>query len=472
MVDHVKAPGSAGVEVEELLGSLRRDVRGELLVPGNDGYDRARQVYNGRIDRRPAVIVRCTGVGDVLAVIRLLRGRSWPLAIRGGGHSAAGLGVCDGGLMLDLSPLKGVWVDPRRRTVRVNAGTTWGELDHETQTFGLATTGARISTTGVTGVTLGGGYGWLMRQCGLAVDNLLSADVVTADGRIVTASADENEDLFWGLRGGGGNFGIVTSLEFRLHSIGPTVTGGMVFYPAARGAEVLRVYRALMASAPDELSALCNFLLLPPAPFVPAELRGTAAVAIAVCHTGSVEQARHDLQALRQLGRPLLERIRPMPYVKLQRLYDAAGVFGYHVHGRSGHLPALSDTVLELVATHAPQITSPLSIVMISALGGAVARIGEHDTAFSHRRSAFDCAVTSIWTDPAESPRHIQWTEDLWALLEPHTTGVYVNELGDESERRVRAAYNPSTYQRLVALKSIYDPTNRFHHNQNFRPNA
>jgi FAD/FMN-containing dehydrogenase len=457
---------------EELLRALRAGVRGEVLDPASDGYDAARRVYNARADRRPAVIVRCAGVGDVLAALRLARDRPWPLAVRGGGHSAAGFGVCDGGLVLDLSRLKGVRVDPGRRTARAEAGVAWGELDHETQAFGLATTGARISTTGIAGVTLGGGYGWLMRQCGLAVDNLLSVDLVTADGRFLTASAAENAELFWGVRGGGGNFGVVTSLEYRLHAIGPTVTGGMAFYPSERGPQVLRTYRELIASAPDELSALCNFLQLPPAPFVPEGLRGTPVVAVAVCHTGPAEQARRDLRVLGRLGPPLLERIRPMPYVKLQRLYDAAGAFGYHVHGRSGHLPKLSDAVLDLVAARGPCVTSPLSIVMISALGGAVARVGEHDTAFSHRRTAFDCAITSVWADPAESVRHVAWTEDFWAALRPHTAGAYVNELGDEGEQRVREAYNPATYQRLLALKKIFDPTNRFRLNHNVRPDA
>jgi FAD/FMN-containing dehydrogenase len=456
----------------EALRKLRSSVRGGVLTPGDGGYDAARRVYNGMIERRPSLIIRCAGVADVLAAVRLARDRGCPPAVRGGGHSAAGFGVCDGGLMIDLSPMKGIHVDPVRRTARAQAGVVWGELDHETQTFGLATTGARISTTGISGVTLGGGYGWLMRKFGLTVDNLISVDIVTAGGDLVVASEREHAELFWGLRGGGGNFGVVTSFEYRLHEVGPVLMGGMAFYPVTRAREILHFFREFMDSAPDELSALLNFLITPPAPFVPEHLRGVPVVAIAVCHAGPVEDAGRDLEPLARIGPPLIDQIRPRRYQSLQRLFDAAGVFGYQVYGRSGHLAELSDEAIDCLVAYAPRVTSPLSIVMLSTLGGAVARVGEHETAFSHRRTRFDCAINSVWTDPRESDRHIGWVRDFWRALRPSTAGVYVNELGDEGEERVREAYNPRTYERLAALKNIYDPENFFRLNQNIRPRA
>ncbi|MFC6887065.1 MULTISPECIES: FAD-binding oxidoreductase [Actinomadura] len=450
--------------------ALGRVLHGPVLRPGDAGYDAARRVWNGRIDRRPGLIARCAGAADVAAAVRFAREGGLELSVRGTGHNVTGRAVTEGGLMIDLSGLAGVRVDPGRRRVQAQAGVTWALLDHETQAFGLATTGGRISTTGVGGLTLGGGYGWLMRQCGLTVDNVLAVDLVTADGRAVTADETGDPDLFWALRGGGGNFGIATGFEFALHEIGPRVLGGAAFYPAAQAAEVLRTYRDLMAGAPDELAAQCNFLLAPPAPFVPAHLHGTPIVAIAVCHTGDAERARHDLARLKGLGEPLVDRIKPMRYTTLQRLYDVAGRFGSCVHGRSGHLPLLGDGAIEVLARQAVRLTSPLSIVMISALGGAVARVGEAATAFGHRRVAFSYSIDSVWTRPDEERAAIRWADDLWTALLPFSEGVYVNELGDEGEERVRAAYLPESYARLASIKRRYDPDNVFHLNQNIRP--
>jgi len=463
----------AEVNEAEWSSKLRGLVRGQVLCPCDDGYDSARRGYNGRIDRRPAIIARCAGVSDVLACVGVAREIESPICIRAGGHSAAGFSVCEGGFVLDVSQMKGIRVDPRRRVVRAEAGITWGELDRETQAFGLATTGARISTTGVAGVTLGGGYGWLMRKHGLAIDNLISCDIVTADKRFISASATENADLFWGLRGGGGNFGVVTSFEFRLHAVGPLVTGGMCFYSAAQARELLRFYREFMASAPDEITALFNFLIAPSAPFIPPYLRGMPVVAIAVCHAGaSLEEAERDLACLIQVGPPLLARIKPRPYTVVQKFFDAAGVFGNHVHARSGHLPELSDAVIERLVAHASGITSPLSIVMISSLGAAVARVGEHDTAFSHRRTRFDLAINSVWTEAEDSDRYIEWTDSFWTAMQPFCDGVYVNELGEDAEERVREAYNPATYTRLQRLKKNYDPDNVFRFNANIKLTA
>ena len=429
-------------------------------------------MWNGLVDRKPALVARCTGAADVLQAVDFARQNDVPISVRSSGHNVTGCAVCDGGLTIDLSPMKGVRVDRSGRRARAAAGVTWGELDHETQAVGLATTGARISTTGIAGVSLGGGYGWLMRSCGLTVDNLVSVDVVTADGRLLTASETEHPDLFWGLRGGGGNFGIATSFEYRLHPVGPLVVGGAAFYPADRAGALLRFYRDFTASAPDELSALFNFLVAPPAPFVPPELHGVPVVAIAVCHTGSAEDARRDLAPLREVGPALLDRIGPMRYTSLQRLYDAAGRFGSLVHGRAGHLAELADELVDALAARAVELTSPLSIAMISPLGGAVARVGDDETAFSHRAAAYDLAIESVWTDPAESERHVRWTEELWSAVRPFTKGVYVNELGEEGEERLREAYAPRTLQRLVALKDVYDPANVFRRNQNIRPSA
>jgi FAD/FMN-containing dehydrogenase len=453
----------------DLLTRLRAMVRGRVLFPSDAAYDFARRVYNGLIDRRPAVIVQCAGTEDVQTVVRFCTDHHWLPAVRGGGHSAAGYSVCEGGLVIDLSLMKAAQVDPVRRIARVQPGVTWGELDSVTQSFGLATTGARISSAGVVGVTLGGGYGWLMRKHGLAIDNLVSAEIVTANGNLLRVSTSHNPDLFWGIRGGGGNFGVVVSLELQLHPL-TQVTGGMVFYPASRLREVLSLYGDFMMSAPDDLSALCNFLIMPAAPFVPPHLQGIPVVAIAVCHAGSQDAAQHDLQPLRELGPPLIDRIRPMTYSKLQRMYDAAGTFGHKTYSRSGHLPSLSSTARDAIAVHASRIMSPLSIVMLCRLGGAVARVGEHDTAFAHRDTAFDLAINAVWSDADELSFHKSWTDEFWAVMQQFCAGVYVNELGQEGDERVRDAYPPETYRRLAALKTLYDPENLFRFNHNIAP--
>jgi len=457
---------------EVFADAIRAGARGSVLRPGDPGYDDARRVWNARIDRRPGLVLRCAGAADVAHAVVTARGHGVELAIRSSGHNVAGFAVSDGGLVLDLSHLKRLHVDPAGGRVRAEPGVSWGELDRATQAHGLATTGGRISTTGVAGLTLGGGYGWLMRSCGLTVDNLRSVELVTAEGRLIRASSTENEELFWGLRGGGGNFGVVTSFEFDLHRIGPTVTGGAVFYPVKQAGELLRFYRAFMASAPDELAALFNVLIAPAAPFVPPHLHGVPVAAIAVCHAGPVEEARQDLAPLREAGRPVLDRVGPMPYTVLQRLFDAAGEFGRCVYGRSGHLAELGDEVINALVHHAAGITSPLSIVMISPLGGAVARVPAAETAYSRRDAAFSLAVDSVWLDPAESERHMRWTDELWAAVAPFTSGVYVNELGDEGRERVREAYGSAAYRRLVAVKNEWDPTNLFRLNQNIEPSG
>jgi FAD/FMN-containing dehydrogenase len=449
---------------------LRAGLRGALLQPGDPGYDTARRVWNGAIDRKPALIARCAGPGDVLQGVRFARANDLLVSVRGGGHNVTGNAVCDGGLMLDLSPMKGIRVDPARCTVRAQAGVTWRDLDHETQAFGLATTGGQISTTGIAGLTLGGGLGWLMRKCGLVVDNLLSADVVTADGRFLTCSATEHADLFWGLRGGGGNLGLVTSFEYRLHAIGPVVTGGLVLYPAARAAEALAFYRDYMASASDDEMVAFAFQSAPPAPFVPAALHGAPVVAFALCHVGSLDEGRRAIERLRAFGPPLVDLLGPMPYAAVQRMMDDLMPFGRHVYLRSDHLVGLGDDVIATCVEHAGTMTSSLSVAVIVPLGGAVARVGEHDTAFSHRTTPFDIDIFAIWTDPLESDRHLAWGRGFGAALQPFSRGVYVNEMGSEGDERIRAAYNAENYARLVTLKNTYDPTNFWRMNQNIKP--
>ena len=464
--------GHAPVLGEATLGDFQASLRGALLRPGDDGYDVARRVWNGMIDKRPALIARCAGAVDVITAVQFARSHDLQVAVRGGGHNVAGHAVCDDGLVIDLSPMKGIRVDPMARTARAQAGVTWGEFDRETATFGLATTGGLISTTGIAGLTLGGGIGWLMRKYGLACDNLLSVDIITADGQPLTASATENEDLFWGVRGGGGNFGIVTSFEYRLHRV-TTVLGGMVFYPAAQARDVLRFFRAYTAAAPDELTCLAVFLTAPPAPFLPAHLHGAPLVAITVCYTGWMDEGEEVVRPLRVFGPPLVDLIRPMPYTALQSMLDASAPSGLQNYWKSRYLSDLGDETVDTLIAHAGGMTSPLSAVHIHQLGGALSHVGEDKTAVSYRDAPYAFNIVSAWLDPQGSERHIAWTRAFAAAMAPHSTGgVYMNFLGDEGEDRIRAAYGAATYDRLVDLKTKYDPTNLFCLNQNIRPRA
>jgi len=443
------------VDIREFRSSLR----GVLLQPGDAGYDTARRVWNGAIDRKPALIARCAGSADVISAVSFARANNLLVSVRGGGHNVTGNAVCDGGLMIDLSLMKGIRVDRAQRTVTAQAGATWGDLDHETQAFGLATTGGQISTTGIAGLTLGGGLGWLMRKCGLVVDNLLSVDVVTADGRFLTASATEHADLFWGLRGGGGNLGLVTSFEYRLHPIGPMVMGGVVVHPAARARDALRFYRDYMATASEDEMVVFAFQANP-----------APVVGMALCHVGPLEAGQRAAERLRAFGEPLADFLGPMPYTAVQKAMDEAMPFGRHVYLRSDHLVGLDDDVIDTCVRYGTAMTSPMSVAVIVPLGGAVTRVGEHDTAFSHRSTPFDIDIFGIWTDPRESDRHLKWGRDFGAALQPFSRGVYINEMGSEGDERIRAAYNAANYARLVTLKKQYDPTNFWRMNQNIKP--
>jgi FAD/FMN-containing dehydrogenase len=440
----------------------------ELLRPGDPAYDEARKVWNGAIDRRPAMIARCASPYDVAAALWLARERELPVAVRGGGHSIAGWSVVDDGLVIDLSPMKRIEVDPDARTARAGAGVLWGELDAATQAHGLATVGGIVTHTGIAGLTLGGGIGWLMRKHGATVDNLLGAEVVTVEGD--TLSADD--ELLWGLRGGGGNFGIVTEFEYRLHEVGPTVLAGPLYYALEDGPEVLRFYRDLVADAPDELTTILNLRMVPPLPFLPPEMHGQPVVTVAVCWAGDLEQGERVLAPLRAFGTPLFDAIARRPYAELQRLFDPSVPHGWHYHWRSCELPPLTDDAIDTLIDRAARLTSPRSYIIVFQLGGTMARVGEHDTAFSQRAVAHNVNVNAVWLeDDTKAERHMRWVRQTHAALAPHARDrVYVNFLEDEGADRVRAAYGPAKHERLVELKRRYDPANVLRANQNISP--
>lgn len=428
--------------------------RGQLLGPLDAGYDEARRVWNARVDRRPTLIASCGSPEDVRHALAMARRDGLAVSIKSGGHHVAGAAVADRGLVIDLSPLKSIDVAPERRVARAGAGVLWGELDAATGVHGLATTGARVSTVGIAGVTLGGGYGWLMRQHGLTVDNVRAIDVVTAGGRTLRASPNSHGDLYWGLRGGGA-IAVATAFEYDLHPVG-AVTCGVAFYPIEDAADVLRWYRRRMATAPDALTIMVNLIALPPAPFIPARLHGLDAVGLAVAHFGDPEQARADLASLRDLGPPLAATLKPRPYTAVQRMFDAAGARGNCVCGRAGHLDRLEDALIDALARI--RLSSTLSAVMVAPLGGAVARVRPGATAYQGRGAAYDFAADAVWPQGTRPEPHLRWLRELWSAVAPFTAGAYVNELGADEHDRIRAAYGPVAYDRLTALRATYDP--------------
>lgn len=451
---------------------LRGSVHGPVIGPDDVDYDAARRIWNGAIDRRPACIACCTGVADVVAAVRFARERDLQIAVRSGGHGVGGHAVCDGGLVIDLSPMKGIRVDPVARTARSEAGVLWGELDRETQLFGLATVGGIVTHTGIAGLTLGGGIGWLMRKYGATVDNLVSADVVTAEGKLVSASEEENPDLFWGIRGGGGNFGIVTSFEYRLHAVGPIVLAGPVFYRLEDAPEVLRFYREFIAAAPDELTTIFELSVAPPLPFLPEEVHGKPIVMVGACYTGSLDHGAEIVRPLKQFGRPIVDLLEPKPYTALQSMFDPFVPHGWHRYWKSVELPPLTDDAITTLVEHSSAPTSPKSYTIVFQLGGALARVGEDETAFSQRDAAHNVNINAVWTEEGpDAERHIAWARDFFDAMQPHAGGrVYLNFLGEEGGSRVRQAYGARNYERLVELKRAYDPTNVFRLNQNIEP--
>ena len=446
-------------------------MRGELILPSDAGYETARKVWNGMIDRRPGMILRCAGVADVKQSINFARKHDLLVAVRGGGHNVAGNAVCDDGMVIDMSRMRAVRVDPAGRTAVVEAGATWRDVDHETQAFGLATTGGLVSTTGVAGFTLGGGIGWLMRRYGTTCDNLVSADVVTADGEFLITSATENSDLFWGLRGGGGNFGLVTAFEYRLHPVGPIVLGGMLIYKAERAREILRYYRDYVGKISEDLTTLAAFVTAPPLPFIPAHLHGKPIFAIVLCHAGSIEKGQAELKPLRDQTRPDVDLVQPMPYTVLQTMLDDGAPAGLQNYWKSDYLRELPDGAIDKIADHASRAESPLTQIHIHHIAGYVGRVSRDDTAFGHRDAPFVLNIVAMWQDPEQKEKHVDWARKFFADMRRYTSGgVYVNFLGEEGEDRVRAAYGKPVYDRLVALKDQYDPKNFFRLNQNIKP--
>jgi FAD/FMN-containing dehydrogenase len=469
MVEHGDALRMSPVS-EAAMAELGGAFRGVLLAPGGDGYDTARAVWNGSIDRRPALIARCTGLRDVVAAVRFASREGLAVSVRGGGHNVAGLAVWDDALMIDLSAMRSVRVDPARRTARAAGGALWGDYDHETHAFGLASPGGLQSTTGIAGFTLGGGFGWLSRRYGLACDNLIEADVVLASGDVLRASEQEHPDLFWGIRGGGGNFGIVTSFEYRLHPVGPDVLCGMLIYQPAAIPEVLANLRDFMATAPDELLASCMFRSAPPIPALPPSVHGTPVFSVGLCYAGDIQEGTRVVEPLRRFQTPLADVIQPRPYTVWQQILDPGWGRGAHNYWKAEYLLAPDDAAIATLTDRFAQITSPLSDIKFTFLGGQIAALDSDQTAYGHRSAPCILNINSRWQDGDPAP-HVEWTRQLWSAMRPYSAGgVYVNFLGQEGSERVHEAYGAAKFKRLTALKRAYDPTNFFHINQNIPP--
>jgi FAD/FMN-containing dehydrogenase len=446
------------------IGELRSTFAGRLLQPTDASYDEARRVHNGLIDKRPALIAQCRGIADIADAVQLARTLKLEVAVRGGGHNVAGRATIDGGLMIDLSTMKGIHVDAKARTARAQAGLTWNEFNRETQLHGLATTGGVVSTTGIAGLTLGGGLGWLMGKHALALDNLLSVDLVSADGRILTASTDDNADLFWALRGGGGNFGVVASFEYRLHPIGPLVTGGLIAYPFSAAWDVLRFFRDVTASLPDEFTVFAGLIHAP-------DGSGVKLVALVVCHCGPLGAGESAARPIKKFGTAALDTIGPMPYSAVNAMLDAAYPRGALNYWKSSFLASLSDDTIRAMIDCFAKCPTPMGQLLLEHFHGAVTRVGVADTAFPHRVQGYNLLVLSEWLDPKDNDACIAWARDSYAALQPSLSSVrYVNYLGDdEPADAVVAAYGPN-HRRLQQLKAKYDPENFFHMNQNVRP--
>jgi FAD binding domain/Berberine and berberine like len=450
---------------------LRASFAGDLVGPADPAYDDRRAVWNGSIDRLPALIARCSGTADVIAVLRFAERTGVSLAVRGGGHSFPGQSVCDGGVVIDLGPMKGIRVDPDARTATAQGGVLLGELDRATQELGLVVPAGIVTHTGLAGLTLGGGIGWVMRKYGLTIDQLLAAEVVTASGEVVRASEDENPDLFWGIRGGGGNFGIVTEFEFRLNPLGPEVLAGPIFWPMTESPGVLRFYRDWIAEAPDELMTIIIHRKAPPLDFVPAELHGELVVAVVCCYAGPIEDGERVIKPLRDFGRPILDLCQPKPYLQHQAMFDPSYPHGRWYYMRSCDVAELSDDVIDTTVEHSMRIASPLTAFPIWQMGGAVARKEADDAAFNGRGTGHTFNITASTASSEGFDQEREWARGLWSALEPHhTDSVYVNFLMDEGEERVREAYGAERYDRLKQLKRKYDPGNLFRLNQNIPP--
>ena len=464
--------GGATVLGSETLDALRRTLHGTLCLPEDAGYDEARTIWNAMIDRHPGAVVRCKGVADIMRAVTFARDNRILLALRGGGHNIAGNAVCDGGLLIDLSPMRGVRIDPISGTARVEPGATLGDFDKEAQAFGLATPLGINSTTGVAGLTLGGGFGWLSRKFGLTVDNLVSADVVTAEGRLIQASATENADLFWGLRGGGGNFGAVSSFEYRLHPVGPMVLSGLIVHPFARARELLAGYRKVAAEASEELTQWVVLRKAPPLPFLPAEVHGKEIVVFAVCYVGDERDGNRALAPLRSLGTPIADVVGMQPFTAWQGAFDPLLTPGAYNYWKSHNFVELHDGLLDVLVSLAAQLPTDECEIFIGQLGGAINRVPSDATAYPHRNANFAMNVHTRWRQPSDQRRSIDWARKLFGDAAPYATGgVYVNFMPEDEIDRVASAYG-ANYARLAALKAKYDPDNLFRLNQNVAPAA
>ena len=464
------APTESGLD-DAAIDAFKQSVSGDLLLPGDPGYDDARAIWNAGVDNYPAFIARVANAADVAAAVTFARTHDLLLSVRGGGHNAAGFAVADGGLMIDLSRMKRVVVDPEARIALAEAGARLGDLDAATQKFGLAVPAGTVSDTGIAGLTLGGGTGWLMRKHGLTIDNLLAVEIVTADGQLRVASAVENPDLFWGVRGGGGNFGVVVSFAYRLHPFGPLVLAGLVVYPIAQARAALQHSRDVMATAPDELTVFNILMTAPPAPPFPPDLHGKPVLAVGLAYAGPIADGEAVVAPLRRFGAPALDLVGPIPFTAWQRIADASVPYGLHHYNKAHNLTGLEDDAIDTVLAYFAETSGPLAQVHIGAITGAVARVPADATAYAHRDAAYVFWLMNMWGPGEDAERHVAWTRSFWQAMRPFSTGgAYVNAIANEGEAGVRAAYAPATYERLVALKTKYDPANLFRLNHNIRP--
>lgn len=451
-----------------VIGELSEGFDGDVIRPDDRAYDEARKVFNGMIDKRPAVIARCASTDDVAAAVDFAREHDLVVAVRSGGHSVAGMSICEDGILIDLAGMKQIDVDPEARTARAGAGVLWGEFDTATQEHGLHTPGGRVTTTGVGGFTTGGGYGWTSSKYGLTCDNLISAEVVTADGQVLTASEDENADLFWGIKGGACNFGVVTNFEFRLYPLGPTVFAGLAAWPVEQAPDVLRGWRDFVDNAPDELSTAMVLLTAPPEDFVPKEVQGTPIIGLAGIYVGDAEEGAAAFKPLKDLN-PAMDLIGPMPYTEFQAMLDPGNQPGFRNYWRGEYLTGLSDDAIDTYVERAREPLTPFNQIIIFRIGQGVKAVDEDESAFSHRDADYMVHPIAMWEDPADDERLIGWVREFSEAMRPFKTGgVYLNFTGDSD--KVRDAFGEQKYERLVALKDKYDPDNLFQHNQNIKP--
>ena len=472
MAEYDSLDGGTTTISPEALADFRAEFHGPLLEPGDPGYEEARQVWNAMIDRKPALIARCTGTADVVAAVRFARRHRLVSSVRGGGHNIAGLAVAQGGLMIDLEFMKGVWVDPERRIARAQAGCTLADLDRETQVHGLAAVLGFVSETGIAGLTVGGGFGYLTRNRGWTCDNLVSLEVVTASGEILHASETENAELFWCLRGGGGNFGIVTSFEYKLFPIGPEIMGGGVVWSGEDAREVLAFYRDFTASAPRELTCVAILRFAPPAPWLPKEIHGKPIIAVFACYGGPADEGEKAVAPLKAFGAPVADILVRRPFVKMQSILDATQPKGRRYYWKSEYLPALDPALLAQVVEHAARIPSPHGAVILFHIGGALNELAADYSPVGNRGAAFVLNITASWEDPDEDLVNVAWAREAWEAMRAYSTGgAYLNFMTeDEGPERTRAAYGDTMYERLAALKQTYDPDNLFRHTKGFTP--